>query len=303
MRAVQFNEYGGAEVLHLTSLPVPEVGSDSVRMTIRSIGLNPADTKWRQGMFRQSVPLRLPHVLGYDVAGEIDAVGWDVTAFEVGDRVFSMIEMGGYAEYAVLPAAHAVRIPEGLDFAHAAALPTAALTGVQMIEDYLRPSSGQQVLVTGATGAVGRCAVFAALRRGARVIAAVRPAQARQALALGVSDLVLLGEQTWNGAAFDCIADTVGGPAVAALCRHLAPAGTICTVATTPIEGSALVREPVSISRRFDPSQLAEIAQWVAAGQLDIPIADRLPLAQVGHAHRLIERGGVGGKLILEPWR
>jgi NADPH2:quinone reductase len=303
VRVVQFERYGGPEELRVAEAPTPQPAAGEVRVKIAAIGVNPADPKWRQGMFVDIAPISLPHVLGYDIAGVVDAVGEGVAAFKAGDRVFTMLNnftKGGYAEYAVLPEGEAARIPDGLDFDIAAALPCGAQTGVQMVEDYIKPEPGQTVLVTGAVGAVGRFAVLAARRLGARVVAAVRPYQADEARKLGAAEVVVLGE-AWTGAPFDHVADTVGGPEVAELCRHVKAGGRIGTVATTPIDPAGLPAEPVFLAVRNNAVQLGEIGRAVVAGEIPVPIARRMPLEAAGEAHRLMEAGGVGGKIILKP--
>jgi NADPH2:quinone reductase len=307
VRAVQFDEFGGPEVLHLADIARPEPAPGEIRIRVAAIGVNPADFKWRQGMFQHFAPVSLPHVLGYDVAGVIDALGSEVGGLELGQPVFAMLNnltKGGYAEYAIVPAADAAPVPEGLDAATAATLPTAGLTGLQMIEEHIRPKPGQSVLVTGATGAVGRFAVHAALQIGARVVAAVRAQHAEEALALGTHAVIALDATAGSDdaeIAFDHVADTVGGPEVARLCRRVDPAGMICTVSTTPIDPQGLPSAPVFIAVHADRAQLIRLARAVAAGEIGVPIARRMPLAQAAEAHRLIEAGGVGGKIILVP--
>lgn len=303
MHVIQFNEYGPPTVLHEADAPLPEPAADAVRIRVRAIGVNPADLKWRSGTFSEMVPLQFPHILGYDVAGTVDAIGTDVSGFAVGDSVFAMLDnitKGGYAEFAVCAAKDLAHMPARLDFEVAAALPTPALTGLQMIEEQLKPEPGQTVLITGASGAVGRFATFAARRMGVRVVAAVRASQQPEARALGASETLVLGEENWNGS-FDHIADTVGGAAVAALCHHLVPGGRIRTVSTTPIDPAGLSTEPVFFPVHPDRTRLEEIGRWVAAGEIEMPIARQLPLSQAAEAHRLAEHGGLGGKLVLIP--
>lgn len=304
VRAIRFDDYGEPEVLYEAEVPTPTPGPGEVRIRVGATGVNPADHKWRQGMFKSFAPVPLPHVLGYDVAGTVDALGEGVAGLKVGDRVFSMLNnlhKGGYAEYAVLPAGEAAPIPAALGFPEAAALPCAALTGWQMVEEHILPAAGQTVLVTGAVGAVGRFALCAAKRRGARVVAAVRARQADEARSIGADEVIVLGGPDWTGQPFDHVADTVGGPDVARLCRHVKPGGRIVTVATTPIDPAGLPSAPDFISVHNDRGQLVEIARIVASGELPSPIARRLPLSAAGEAHRLMEAGGVGGKIILEP--
>lgn len=304
MRTVQITAYGAADALHLVEMPTPEPEPGTVRIRIRAAAVNPADWKWRAGVLHDLVPLTFPHVLGYDVAGAIDAVGEGVNGLATGDRVVAMLPTltkGGYAEQVVVAADLVARIPDGLGFAAAAAIPTAGLTGVQLIEEYCRPAPGETVLLTGALGAVGRFALHAALAQGARVVAAVRPGQVEAVLALGVAEAIMLDEPARLDRPVDYVADTVGGAKVAALCRSAVPRGGIWTVATDPIDPDGLIHAPVFVAVHADARRLGELAALVAAGALEVPVARRLPLEHAAEAQRLVEAGGTGGRIILEP--
>lgn len=304
MRAVVFDHYGAPEVLQLREVPVPSAGAGEILIRIAAAAVNPADVKWRAGMFRDFAPIGFPHILGYDVAGTIEAVGAGVTDLAPGDRVAAMLDTmtkGGYAEFVAGAAHAAAKIPATLQFPIAAAVPCAGLTGVQIIEESIKPQRDETVLITGATGSVGRFGLFAAIRRGARVVAAVRASHAAEARALGAAQVLILGEEDWTGAPFNHVFDTVGGPAVARLCRHVAPGGLIRTAATTPIDPEGLSSKPVFVPLHQDGKRLCELASDVAAGRIPVPIARRMALESAIEAHRLIEAGGLGGKIILEP--
>jgi NADPH:quinone reductase-like Zn-dependent oxidoreductase len=304
MKVVQFLEYGPPEVLRVAERLIPDIGPSDVKVRIAAIGVNPADVKWRAGMFKDFMPLDLPHVLGYDIAGYVQEIGFGVNNVSLGQRVCAMLDTmkkGAYAEYAVLPASAVVPIPDKLDMTVAAALPTAALTGVQVIEEHIKPSIGQTIMVTGALGAVGRFMVDAARRQGCQVVAAVRESQKAEALGCGASIAIALGSEAWNGALFDHVADTVGGPEVASLCRHASPAARIVTVATRPISAEGLPTQPVFIGVHGDPERLRRLVQAVDDGDIFVPVAKRLPLHHAAEAHRLVEAGGNKGKIILEP--
>lgn len=304
MQAVAFQEYGTVDVLELVDMPRPDPKPGEVIIRIRAAAVNPADPKWRQGMFRSFAPVLFPHILGYDVAGVVDAIGAGETDFAVGDRVFAMLDSatkGGYAEYVAAPAASVAAIPDALDFATAAALPTAGLTGVQMVEEHADIQAGQLVLITGAVGSVGRFAVHAARARGAHVVAAVRASQVDEARALDVENILVLGEDNWPGGPVDYVIDTVGGEDVALLCRHLSKGGGIFTAATTPISAEGLVTEPVFVMVQQDTARLRQLAKAVASGDPIVRIAQRLPLTAFKEAQELVERGGNPGKVILEP--
>lgn len=304
IRAVQFSEYGSTDVLHVAEMEAPQPGARQVRVKVAAAAVNPADYKWRGGMFREMAPIEMPHVLGYDIAGTVEALGEGVDGFAVGERVFAMLDpflKGGYAELAVADVAGLAKVPAGLDLDVAASLPTASLTGMQMIEEHVRPQPGQTVLVTGAVGAVGRFAVHAAVALGARVVAAVRASQCELALSLGAAEAIVLGEAAPAGMSFDHVADTVGGDDVAALCRLLRPGGLIRTAATTPIDPQGLSATPTFFAVRPDGAGLARIGALVADGTVTVAPARALPLADAAEAHRLVEAGGLGEKIILHP--
>lgn len=304
MRAIVFDQYGAPEVLHLAEVADPVAGPGQVLVRIAAAAVNPADHKWRDGMFKDFVPITFPHILGYDVAGTVIAVGSDTQGFSVGDRVVAMLNpmtKGGYAEQVAIDASSVAKIPGNLDFPTAAAIPCAGLTGTQMIDEFINVQAGDTVLITGATGSVGHFALAAALRRGARVVAAVRARHVAQARAYGAAEVVVLGEQDWNGAPFDHVCDTVGGDAVAALCRHVKPGGLIRTAATTPINPQGLPSEPQFVAVHPDGPGLQLLAAEVAAGRLPVKIAHRLPLVRAAEAQRMVEAGGLDGKVVLEP--
>jgi NADPH:quinone reductase-like Zn-dependent oxidoreductase len=303
MRAIRMEGYGDPEVMQLAEAPMPEPGVGEVRIKVVAAGVNPADWQWRSGLLAKSMPLSFPHTPGYDLAGVVDKLGEGVTGFAVGGRVCGTTSraQGSYAEYALVPAGSLAPIPDTLDFATAAALPTPALTGVQLIEDVVRPKSGQLVLVTGAVGGVGRFSVYAARRLGARVVAAVRERQADEALALGCEAVVALDGGQWTGEPFDGVADTLGGPEVARLCRHLKPGATLGTVTINPIAPEGLPSKPVFMVLHGDGRRLADLVRAVARGDITAPVALRLPLAEAAKAHRLLQAGGIRGKIVLEP--
>src|SRR4051794_29588142 len=259
MRAVRYDDYGGSDALYLGEMPDPVPGPGQLLVRVAAAGVNPADGKWRAGMFKDLLPIEMPHVPGYDIAGTVETVGADVSGFKPGDRVVALLgntTHGAYAEFAAADAAASAKLPEGFDFDLAAALPVAALTAVQMIEEQIKPAKGETVLVTGALGAVGRWLIHAALAQGAKVVAAVRPSHAEEARKLGASEVIALDGGDHANLSFNHVADTVGGPAVTALCKRLIPGGRICTAATDPIDPAGLAAEPVFIFLHQDGPRL-----------------------------------------------
>lgn len=300
MKAIQFKRYGGPDVLETVDIPCPRPAADEVLIRIVASAVNPADLKWRSGMLEALFPLQLPITPGYDVAGVIEVVGKGVSGFTSGQQVVAMLDpltQGGYAQKAAIPAKLLARVPEALSLDIAAAMPTAGLTGVQMIENHLDVGSGQRVLITGATGAVGRFAIFSALQRGAHVIAAVRGRQVALAKALGAHEVIDLDVQRWVVEPVLHVADTLGGTLCAKLVDQLAT-GDAVTVATDPVPRAAARFVQVEADTR----RLEMLMASVVSGGLEVPIAHRLPLSSAWRAHRLMARGGLEGKLILVPW-
>jgi NADPH:quinone reductase-like Zn-dependent oxidoreductase len=300
MKAVVLPAYGAPSVLALRDVaepPAPGPGEIAVRVAAASV--NPVDWKLRSGALWHRMPLDLPAVLGRDVSGTVTATGPDVTAPGVGARVIGLVG-AAYAERVVAPAAWFAEIPDGLDLVEAAALPLVVLTGAQLVEEAAEVRAGELVLVTGATGSVGRSAVFCAKARGATVWAGVRRAHAALAATLGASGVVSLDDVQALAKLppMDVIVDTVGGEATQRALASLKPGARIASVVGEP----ARAKERGFVVRAFlahpDGRRLADLARAVAARELVIPIARRFPLAEAAKAHEWVERGA-GGKVLL----
>jgi NADPH:quinone reductase-like Zn-dependent oxidoreductase len=214
-----------------------------------------------------------------------------VTRFSPGDRVFGMPHFpragGAYSEYVAAPSLHFARIPDELDFVHAAALPLAALTVWQSLFDAAGLKQGQSVLVHGGTGGVGHLAVQLADAHGATVIATSRANPLEE-----VTDQV------------DVALDLIGADDVVATIRRTRRGGTLLEIADyadEPARAEAQARGVNVIEPLVEPDgrALDQIAQLVAQGKLEVRVKDVLPLEQAADAHRRLERGGVRGKLVL----
>jgi NADPH:quinone reductase-like Zn-dependent oxidoreductase len=298
MRAVLLTGYGGIDKLELREVPEPSAGTGEIKVRVAASSVNPIDWKLRSGAYRQRSPLEFPAILGRDAAGEVVATGPGAGAFRVGDKVLGLVNEA-YAEYVVDKENAWAPLPAGLDLIDAAALPLVLLTGTQLIEEAVRPRPGEAVLVTGAVGSVGRAAVFAALSCGAEVAAGVRAKQRDEARKLGV-DVVALDDEAelQRLPRLDAIADTVNGDTLQKLIGKVKPGGTIGSVLGEPAgakERGLAVRAHLT---HPDSRRLAALARSVAEGKLTIPIAKRMPLADIREAHALAERGA-GGKIVL----
>ena len=306
MQAALLAGYGDADEFYLDNVPMPMPRAGEVRVRVVAAAINPVDVKLRKGLLRAWLPLDFPARLGGDIAGIVDAVGAGVVAFAPGDRVAGMLDPardGGYGEYTVAPAAALVKVPAALDLAAAAALPTGVLTGTQLVEEAIKPRPGERVLVTGAGGSVGRAAVYALMDAKAIAIAGVR-ASGRAAVAdLGIEVVDLADDAAMQALApFDAIADTVGGHRVEQLFKLVKANGTIASVAVpAPVPPAAASQRIVSLIVRFDAGRLNRFMHDLIYNHRTMPIAHIFALSDVAAAHRQMEAGGVGGKIILKP--
>jgi NADPH:quinone reductase-like Zn-dependent oxidoreductase len=300
MKAVVLPAFGDASQLELRNVSDPSAGPNELKVRMAGASLNPVDWKLRSGALQARMPLELPAILGRDCAGTVVEVGKDVRGFKVGDRVMGLVNRG-YAELVVAAAEAWAPVPPNLDLVDAGALPLVLLTGAQLIEEATKPRSGDTLLVTGALGSVGRVAVFAAKALGAKVWAGVRQKQKDEAGKLGADAVVALDDESEVAALpeLDCIADTVGGETIKKLLDKVKQGGTIGSVTGEPPgakERGLVVRAMLT---HPDSKRLAELGRAVAEGRLAIPIAKKLPLSAAAEAHRLAEKGGSGGKVVL----
>ena len=302
MKCVRLYQYGGVDQFRVEEIEPPRPGPGEVLIDIAAAAVNPVDTKLRSGVLKDWLPLAFPCVLGADFSGTIVAVGPGINSDRVGERVMGMVSVlrgGAYAEQMVVGADEAIRMPDELDLVDAAALPMGVMTGYDLIQEGLNVRAGERVIVTGAGGSVGRAAAFAASERGAQVIALVRTMPDTTISGASATILISDKEAVSENGPFDCIADTIGGSAAEALIDYLKPNGRFSTV----VSQMPIVPEgPISVSRvivKANGSNLARFATAVTSGVVSLPSARRFPLEGAAEAHRMLEAGGIGSKLLL----
>ena len=301
MKAVVLHEYGGPDKLIYEDVPDPVAGEGEVLVRVAASSVNPIDFKLRSGAMKAFWPLELPTILGRDISGIVRSVGDRTNGFKPGDKVMA-VGNRAYAQLAVVAAKDLAYVPENLDLVKAAALPLVVMTGEQLITRGTQIRSGQTVLVAGAVGSVGRSAVWAAKKAGAKVIAGVKKSQLRQAGALGADQVLALDDAAaMDKLGFiDAVADTVGGEVGQKLLGKVKQGGVYASVIGPP--GNAKMHPTIkieAIQSKPDAATLRTMAEAVAAGRLDIPIDRMVPLADAGKAHAAAEKGGIGKILLL----
>jgi NADPH:quinone reductase-like Zn-dependent oxidoreductase len=300
MKAVVIDGFGGVDQLHMQTVDDPEVGAGEVLVRVHATSVNPVDFKIRNGSAAKGMGVELPAILGRDLAGEVVRAGEGVTGFEKGQRVMALAN-GTYAELTTAKADVLAPIPDKLSYEQAAALPLVLLTGAQLIERAIKVQPGWTILILGAVGSVGRSAVFVALQHGAKVIAGVHASQVEEAQSLGVSQVISTDDakQLEKLHDLDAVADTVGGPTAARALKALKPGGVFGTVVGAPATAAQHNVHVAAMMAVPDASRLYELADEVAQGNLKIPIAKTIPLADIQEAHREAENHP-GGKIVLK---
>jgi NADPH:quinone reductase-like Zn-dependent oxidoreductase len=246
------------------------------------------------------MPLPLPHTLGLEGAGIVEAVGEDVTAFQVGQSVYGIVT-GGYAEYAVATAANVQLKPANITFDQAAAVPMGALTAWKAIED-ANIQTGQRVLIHGAAGGVGAYAVQFAGLKGAQIIGTASANNAEFVRSIGAHEVIDYNAVRFETAVhdLDVVIDTVGGEIIERSWQVLRPNGVLITVAArlTPDQSQAHGVRAAS-SGRAPLEKLQLISEMLASKQVAPVVGSIFPLAEARQAHELGQTRHGRGRIIL----
>ncbi|MEN1939808.1 NAD(P)H-quinone oxidoreductase [Luteimonas sp. MJ246] len=308
---------GPAEALHAVQVPRPVPGEGELLVRVRAAGVNRPDILQREG--RYPPPPGAPEGLGLEVAGEVVAGSG---RWQPGDRVCALLGGGGYAEYAVVDARHALPVPAGLDFVQAAALPETVFTVYANVFEHGALQAGETLLLHGATSGIGVAAIQMAKAAGARVVATSRGAEkAAAALELGADVAIDTTCEDFGAAAMaaggvDVALDMVGASYLAATLDALNAGGRIVYIAA---QGGGVLELPLvtlmrkravvtgSLLRPRSADQKARLAEavervvwpWIEAGAVRAVVDRSFTLEQAAQAHAWLESGRHAGKVVL----
>jgi putative PIG3 family NAD(P)H quinone oxidoreductase len=326
MHAITAREPGGPDVLEWTEVPDPEPGPGEVVIDVAASALNRADLLQRQGFYPP--PPGASDIIGMECSGRIASVGAGVSSWEAGDEVCALLAGGGYAEKVAVPAGQLLPAPPGWSLTDAGGLPEVACTVWSNLVGQAGLRAGELVLIQGGTGGIGTHAIQVAAALGARVAATAgspeRLARCRELgaeLAIDYHDKNIADQlrEATDGRGADVILDNMGASALADNIDRLAPGGRLVIIGLqggtkTELDINRLLRKRASVAatnlrgRPVDgPDGKAAIVAEVRAGLWPLLEAGRvkpvvhatLPMDQAGEAHRLLDAGGVIGKLLL----
>ncbi|MCC9608747.1 NAD(P)-dependent alcohol dehydrogenase [Blastopirellula sp. JC732] len=312
MKCIAIQSYGPATRLQMMEMPRPEVGPHQILIRVKAASVNPVDWKLRSGMVRWIVPLKFPAILGFDVAGEIESVGAELSGkWNVGEQVcgYAPSPPGGcYAEFVAIDAEHVLRKPENLSPIEGASIPLAASTAWQALFDLCSLRPGDDVLINGASGGVGIFATQIAKIHHAKVTAVCSGRNEGLVRELGADEVINYHEVdfTQQKQKYDVIFDAVGKASFRDCCRVLDRYGrfatTLPSVETVAYSVfSKLQRRSCGMvlasSRKKDLQAIYGLAEQ---GKLRTIIDEVFPLDRAADAHRKSEDGHAVGKIVLQ---
>ena len=301
IEAVRIAQYGGSAQLKYEEIPLPQVGLGRVLAKVRYAGVNPVDWKIREGYMKDVFPVSFPLTLGHDFAGEIVDTGDHSGPFRIGERVFGFGD-GTYAEFTAAAIADIVAIPDKIDFALAAALPTAGLKALQAVRDYVQPKPGSTILIHGAAGVVGSFATQIALAGGAQVVGTASGEDAVYLRGLGHVQVIDYKQERFEAVGkVDAVLDLIGGETATRSYAVVKKGGVMVSAlgaANPELAARAGIRVANVVMKR-SAADLAQLVGLVDRGAVKPRISQILQLDQAREAQDLSQRGGAKGKVLL----
>ena len=298
MKVIQFDQFGGTEVLREADVDVPQPGPGQVRVRVSAAGVNALDGKIRSGALQAVFPTPLPVIPGFELSGTVDAVGVGVTDVGVGDEVLGWSDTGAYAEYAL--ATTVARKPAGLDWERAVTLPVAGEAAERAL-NLLGIAPGETLLVHGAAGAVGTIVVQLAAARGVRVIGTAGPHNQDYVASLGAAATLygdgLVGRvQALAPDGVDAVLDVAGKGALEDSITLRGGTDRIVTLADFRAHQLGITFANGATERSAE--RLGALAQEAAIGKVATTVT-AYPLAEAATAQQLSDSGHIRGKIVL----
>jgi NADPH2:quinone reductase len=322
---------GGSEVFKYIEEEIPEPGAGQVRVKVLAAGVAFADILIRRGLYPDQPPF--PVTPGYDIVGDIDALGAGVAEFSIGQRVAAMTMIGGYSRFTIVPAAHLVAVPDGLDPAEAVSLVLNYVTAYQMMHRIARLGAGQRLLVHGAAGGVGTAALQLGKIAGLEMFGTASKPKHDLVAGLGATPIDYRSENFADRirqlapGGVDCVLDPIGGTQWWSSYRCLRRGGSlVCYGAQAVVtkgklaaglgfalvalmkilpDGRKVAWYNAKTTRNEHPEwfreDMSKLFQLLKSRSIVPVIAEKFPLREAARANELLEKAQVSGKLVLLP--
>lgn len=309
MKAAQMTAYGDPSVMVINDVERPIAGEGQVVVDVQAASINPWDFKVRQGMAKGFMPLELPATAGGDLAGIVSSAGpgVDTEVLSVGDKVYGsaglMAGSGAFAEFAAAPVTQLAKMPSNLDFTQAAAIGLTGVSALQALAQHIGLKSGQKILIQGGTGGIGTMAIQIAKHLGAYVATTVAAEAKDFAKGLGADEVIDYKTQKFEEIIrdYDAVFDASGSDVFEKSLDVLKPGGVAVSMTAQADEAHAKERGVKAIMQSTEATTelLDQLRELVEAGVVKAYVDKTFSLDDIQEAFRVLESGGVKGKVVL----
>ncbi len=310
MKAVQYNTYGGPDVLEINeNAPKPSISATQVLVEVYAASVNPFDSKVREGYLQKNLPLIFPVTIGGDFSGVVTEVGKEVMGFNVGDEVYGQSiningGSGSFAEFIASNAGNTAIKAKDLDYIQSASLPLVGVSAIQALEQHINLQKGQKILINGGAGGVGSIAIQLAKAKGAYVATTVSSHDVEFAKQLGADEVIDYKTQAFETMLkdFDAVFDTVGQQTTDTSFAILKPGSILVAMSARPNENFAKQHKVTAISQATDSStkNLDRLRELVEQGIIRPQIDKVFPFDQAKKAFKYAEEGHPKGKVVIK---
>jgi NADPH:quinone reductase-like Zn-dependent oxidoreductase len=309
MKAAQINEYGGPSVVQINEVDQPAPVGDQILVEVHASSLNPFDTKVREGLMKEMIPLQFPATLGGDIAGIVAKIGEDVNGLAIGDKVYGQANVvagnsGAFAEFAVTKANEVAKMPKDLSFDQAASLPLVGVSAWQALTQHIKLQPGQKLFIHGGAGGIGSIAIQIAKHIGAYVATTATGEGVVRVKELGADEVIDYKKQDFVEVLhdFDAVFDTVGGDDFNRSLTILKQGGV--AISMTAKADDILTRKhavtTITQSTHVTTEALNELRKLVEVDVVTPQVGKTFSLDQIHDAFEVRESGAIQGKVVIE---
>lgn len=308
MKAAQFKDYGGPEVITIQEIPKPTPEGNQVLIEVHSATINPFDYKVRRGYMKDAMPLKLPLTIGGDLSGVVIDMGSEVTDFKLNDKVFGQSYAfgggsGAIAEYAVASAENMAIKPKSINHIKSGSLPLVGVSAIQALEQHINLQKGQKILIHGGAGGIGSIAIQLAKYIGAYVATTATYEDMEFVKSLGADEVIDYQKQKFEEklSGFDAVYDTVGGDTLDRSFKVLKKGGVLVSMLGEPSKDLAAEYgvKVIGQNTQTNSKNLSRLAELVDKGVIKPKVDKVFTLEQIRQAFEYVETDHPKGKVVI----